>query len=646
MYNFHTNTQQWLDISLLFSSFFTLTGSILTLVTKVDAYKVRWKSQYEWAQILVTIASTTLICLGFSEPGPVVVIASGTMVLALAVQRSLPWLSAAGVAYVVVAPIGSLAGGLWMIFWLRQQSYPEWLWIGASVAMVLSFLRMILVVAMRVGTFALLTRKVWTRPIAPLPPRNGPEEVRVSLHVPTHCEPPDLVINTLDHLARLHYENYEVIICDNNTLDEQLWRPVEAHCRRLNAASGKEQFRFLHVEGLQGAKAGALNLCLDHTDPGAELVAVVDADYLAEPDFLSRLVGFFVDPRFAFVQTSHDYRSDDASLFKRACYWEYVAPNRLEYAGASEMRASFTVGTMCIFRRSAIEAVGRWAEWCQTEDSEIAIRLRAAGYDGVFLPYTFGRGLIPDNYADWKRQRFRWTSGPMQQFRRHWRLFLPSRFGGSPHLSRWGKLFEVFRSVVPLTIPMTIAGNVAFAILLPIMVMLDITPQLSVPPVAVLGLSVVMAASVVRTVAEYRVCGCCRLRDVLSAEFAALALSHVCGMAAITAALGGKIVWLRTPKFNSRSSLRNALASVRVELSIALALVVIAITIAFAFETVNLHGKLVALGALVYPLLSFVAAVAMALLALARRPDTGTQAFIDKRAISDQRGNTGTPPSP
>ena len=53
---------------------------------------------------------------------------------------------------------------------------------------------------------------------------------RVSIHVPTYNEPPQMVIETLNALARLDYDNFEVIVLDNNTPDPAVWRPVEAHC--------------------------------------------------------------------------------------------------------------------------------------------------------------------------------------------------------------------------------------------------------------------------------------------------------------------------------------------------------------------------------------------------------------------------------
>ncbi len=114
----------------------------------------------------------------------------------------------------------------------------------------------------------------------------------VSLHVPTHNEPPEMVVETLDALARLDYPAFEVLVIDNNTAEEDLWRPVEEHCRRLGP-----RFRFFHLLPWPGFKSGALNFALRQTAPEAELIGIVDADYVVEPNFLSDLVGHFHDPK-------------------------------------------------------------------------------------------------------------------------------------------------------------------------------------------------------------------------------------------------------------------------------------------------------------------------------------------------------------
>lgn len=117
---------------------------------------------------------------------------------------------------------------------------------------------------------------------------------------------------TLDALAALDYPDFEVLVIDNNTTDPALWHPLREHCLALGS-----RFRFLHVEGITGAKAGALNWAAQHTDPAARLIAVVDADYQVRPDWLRKTVGYFTEASTGFVQAPHAYRDHDASRFKR-----------------------------------------------------------------------------------------------------------------------------------------------------------------------------------------------------------------------------------------------------------------------------------------------------------------------------------------
>ena len=133
---------------------------------------------------------------------------------------------------------------------------------------------------------------------------------KVSIHVPAHDEPPAMLIETLNALARLEYPDFEVIVIDNNTADEAKWRPVEAHCAHLGP-----RFRFFHVSPLAGFKAGALNFALRKTAADAHIIAVIDSDYKVEPQWLKDLVPAFSHARTAIVQAPQDYRDANESLF-------------------------------------------------------------------------------------------------------------------------------------------------------------------------------------------------------------------------------------------------------------------------------------------------------------------------------------------
>jgi exo-beta-1,3-glucanase (GH17 family)/cellulose synthase/poly-beta-1,6-N-acetylglucosamine synthase-like glycosyltransferase len=237
---------------------------------------------------------------------------------------------------------------------------------------------------------------------------------KVSLHLPICNEPPHMVCATLDALARLDYPDYEVLVIDNNTTDPALWEPVAQHCARLGA-----KFRFFHLGKWKGFKAGALNFALRHTAPGAEVIGVLDSDYIVESDWLRCMVPQFGNPRVGFVQSPQDYHDNDGSFFKRLMFWEYAGFFQLGMVNRNERNAIIQHGTMSLIRRSALEQSGDWAEWTITEDAELGLRLFREGWEAVYSPRSFGKGVMPDDFAAFRKQRFRWAYGAMQIVRGH-----------------------------------------------------------------------------------------------------------------------------------------------------------------------------------------------------------------------------------
>jgi len=408
------------------------------------------------------------------------------------------------------------------------------------------------------GTWEVLCRRRWRRPRTPPPPRARDRFPKVSLHVPVRSEPPDVVIRTLDSLARLDYPDYEVIVVDNNTVDPSLWRPVEAHCERLGG-----RFRFFHVEGLQGAKGGALNFALRNTAPDAELIGVVDSDYETEPDFLADLIGFFDDARVGFVQTPHEYRGWEDSTYLRWCRWEYKLFFHTTMVTMNERDAALIVGTMCLIRKRSIEAAGGWSEWCLTEDSELSIRIHAAGYSSVYVDHPYGRGLIPETLAGYKSQRFRWTYGPIQELKAHLRLFLPAPFGRPSRLTRAHKLHHLHHGLDRLKIGLGVA-LVPFNIAAVVSILAH-HEVVGVPTPLWLAASSVVISGFVLKWQVYRMKGC-GTADALGALVASKALSHAITMASLSALLARPATWRRTDKFRTTPRSLRALTAARDEL--------------------------------------------------------------------------------
>ncbi|RYZ42680.1 MAG: glycosyltransferase [Myxococcaceae bacterium] len=488
----------------------------------------------------------------------------GSVLIAMALCVAMRHDSVVRSLYFTNQVLGALLGTVILYRWF-QEGFPP----SASVARMLLFipwvaslggLVLLFVYRNNQDTAALqpLMRRRHLRPTQPLPPRRAPPFPRVTVQVPCYAEPPDVVKATLEAIARLDYPNFDVLVVDSNTKDPALWRPVEAHCAKLGA-----RFRFIHVESLPGAKGGALNLAMRHTPPETQVVALLDADFVCEPDFLSRLVGFFDDPAIDYVQTPHDYRGWEGRRFLRSAYWAERLGNDLHFPGRNEWNLGVLIGTLCLIRREALDAAGGWSETCLSEDTELALRLSARGGQGLCLRSTFGRGLLPETFPAYQKQRFRWTVGPIQQLRLHWRAMVTGRHPRMVPEQRWD---EVFRGLSFL--------NEQVLLLLGVLGLLGLSrlafdrQSIALPDGLLVLMGTGFASAGVRSWLRSQLLGC-SLGDLCAAEVIKAARAHT-ERVAVRVALFSRSppVFRRTSKFKaSPVGWRDALASTRPELT-------------------------------------------------------------------------------
>jgi len=269
-----------------------------------------------------------------------------------------------------------------------------------------------------------------TRHSRPAPDVDPTYRPMVSLHIPAYNEPPELLINTIKAAERIEYPDFEIVVIDNNTADPAIYEPVEEYCR------DRERVRFVHVAPWPGYKAGACNLALrQYTSPRAEIIGLIDADDIVQPHYLRETVPYFSDPRLGFLQTFEGNRDYEGSGYYTACVDSYQAFYLAAMSSRNERDSVPFVGTMGLFRKSALENIGGWNEWCISEDTEASLRVAKAGWSGLYLPRCFGRGVVPPSYAGLNTQRHRWCFGAMQIFRLHWRSLMPWDRSPDNHLT-------------------------------------------------------------------------------------------------------------------------------------------------------------------------------------------------------------------
>lgn len=398
---------------------------------------------------------------------------------------------------------------------------------------------------------------------------------KVSIHVPAYNEPPEMLIETLDALARLDYPDFEVIVVDNNTQDESVWRPVEAHCVRLG-----ERFRFFHVNPLAGFKAGALNFALRHTAPDALVVAVIDSDYLVERHWLRDLVPAFAAEKIAIVQAPQDYRDDEQSAFKSMMHAEYRGFFHIGMVTRNERNAIIQHGTMTLVRRSVLDGLGGWAEWNITEDAELGLRVFEAGFEATYIPHSYGRGLMPDTFIDFKKQRFRWAYGAMQILRAH----AGELFGRRPTHLTSGQRYHFLAGWLPWVADgFNLVFNF-FAIAWTLAMLWaprEFDAPLAVFSVLPLSLFVFKLAKLMHL---YRVRVGAGTRQAVAASIAGLGLAHTIGTAVLKGLFTNGEPFFRTPKNARSQTVFGALAACREELLMAVAMLLGAWAIAQSFS--------------------------------------------------------------
>ena len=497
-------------------------------------------------------------------PGPVLGAEGLLFVLCLVVVFTRPsWnpigqvfygaLVASAVAYLTFAASYTLLGGLSLIGAL-----------ASGLLLVLELIALALTCWYAFDSLDAGCRVRWSRVPSEPDPSYRP---RVSLQIAAYNEPPDMLIETIRSVEAIEYPNFEVLVIDNNTRDEEVWRPVEEYCR------DRPNVRFVHVDELPGYKAGALNLLLrEHTAPDVELIGVVDADYLVDPSYLSSVAGYFSDRELAFVQTPQDYREYEGDPYLRANYdaGEYFFA--ISMPSRNERDSIIFAGTMGLIRRSVLDGLGGWAEWCITEDSETSLRMLKAGYSGLYVSRSFGKGIMPLTFAALKSQRFRWCFGGIQILRRHLRSLLPWDRDPSNHLSTGQRLdylfgtFHWFNDLVYLGFTLVLLGTAAALIT---------TGHVGIRPL--LGAVVLLPAALVvsgllRALWSLRHGTGIGWRRAFLAFANWLSLSWTGALACLQALFRKEGVFLRTPKSADDPSFGSAVWAARSETALALSL--------------------------------------------------------------------------
>ncbi len=224
----------------------------------------------------------------------------------------------------------------------------------------------------------------------------------VSVHVACSNERPDRVVACVESILEQLHNKLEVVLVDNNTARKELWLPLKAKY------AGHKRVKFLHFPTLAGFKAGALNQALLATDPQADFIAVLDADYIAEPNWLSEGLAEFHEDTLA-VQYPQAYE-EDKNPVKLAMHDEYIGFFQSGMPVRAKYNSIILHGTMVLVRREYLNEL-KWNEKSICEDAYLGLDLLKKGGELKYINKVMGKGVLPATYQAYLDQRFRWVYG-------------------------------------------------------------------------------------------------------------------------------------------------------------------------------------------------------------------------------------------
>jgi len=235
-----------------------------------------------------------------------------------------------------------------------------------------------------------------------LSPSELPE---VDICIPTYNEPMDVLEKTITGALCLDYPSFQVWVLDDG---RRPW--LKEFCRDKGVG-------YLTRPDNAHAKAGNINHALTKTN--APFVAIFDADFIPQQNFLMRTMGFFADPKIGIVQTPHAFYNSDPMQTNLALrktlpddqrfFFEAIMPSR------DAWDAAFCCGSNSVTRRAALKSIGdKLPTGSITEDMLLTLVMLRQGYVTRYLCERLAFGLAPENIESFFVQRQRWARGATQ----------------------------------------------------------------------------------------------------------------------------------------------------------------------------------------------------------------------------------------
>ncbi len=221
--------------------------------------------------------------------------------------------------------------------------------------------------------------------------------------------------------------------------------------------------KHIHRAIRTGYKAGALKDGLE--EASGEYIAIFDADFVPNKDFLKKTIPYFTDDNVGMVQTRWEHLNEDYSFLTKA--QALALDGHFVVEQQIRNRSGFFInfnGTAGVWRKSTIIDAGNWHADTLAEDLDLSYRAQLKGWRFVFLNDVTSPAELPAEIDSLKTQQFRWTKGAVETAKKLlpqvWRSDLPlgTKLECTVHLTS-NIVFPFIILVAFLNVPLVIIKN-------------------------------------------------------------------------------------------------------------------------------------------------------------------------------------------
>ncbi len=182
----------------------------------------------------------------------------------------------------------------------------------------------------------------------------------------------------------------------------------------------------VHRVDRTGYKAGALDAAMDQVE--GDFIAIFDADFIPEPDFLKKTMPYFQDEKVGVVQTRWGHLNKDYSLLTELQAFGLNGHFAIEQGGRNSAGHFINFnGTGGIWRKTCIADAGGWEHDTLTEDLDLSYRAQMKGWKFQYLEDVISPAELPITMSALKSQQHRWMKGGVECFKKMWKRLLTTK---------------------------------------------------------------------------------------------------------------------------------------------------------------------------------------------------------------------------